>query len=35
MENDLTYEMVRLAFGFDQEETKEYLDEMERKSQGQ
>lgn len=35
MEEELTYEMVRLAYGFDREETKRYLNEMEAKMKGQ
>jgi hypothetical protein len=35
MEEELTYEMVRLAYGFDREEAKKYLNEMEAKMKGQ
>jgi hypothetical protein len=35
MEEELTYEMVRLAYGFDREEVKKYLNEMEAKMKGQ
>ncbi|OBT42934.1 hypothetical protein VE00_07302 [Pseudogymnoascus sp. WSF 3629] len=34
MEEELTYEMVRLAFGLDGEEAKEYLSEMESEMKG-
>ncbi|RDL40602.1 Uncharacterized protein BP5553_00581 [Venustampulla echinocandica] len=35
MEEELTYEMVRLAYGFDDEEVKEYLHKMDAKMMGQ
>jgi len=34
MEEELTYEMVRLAYGFDREEAEKYLSEMEAKMKG-
>lgn len=34
MEEELTYEMVRLAYGFDPEEANKYLNEMEAKMKG-
>lgn len=34
MEEELTYEMVRLAYGFHREEAKKYLNEMEVKMNG-
>jgi hypothetical protein len=34
MEEELTYEMVRLAYGFDRKEAKNYLNEMEAKMKG-
>lgn len=34
MEEKLTYEMVRLAYGFNREEAKKYLNEMEAKMKG-
>jgi hypothetical protein len=35
MEEELTYEMVRLAYGFDREEAKKYLNKIEAKIKGQ
>ncbi|KAK0127973.1 hypothetical protein ONS96_007467 [Cadophora gregata f. sp. sojae] len=35
MEEELTYEMVRLAYGFDGDEAKKYLNEMEAKMKGE
>jgi hypothetical protein len=34
MEEELTYELVRLGFGFDGEEAKKYLSEMEAEMKG-